>query len=278
MRRPVWGAFALGLCACTLLTDLDGLEGDGAGDAGGTDASLAMDAAPEAAIEGGAAADAGPDGACKGTKGPTPVRVGTYCIDATEVKGRDYQEFLAAKAGDTSGQPAECAWNTSYQPSIDATGDNPVFGADWCDAYAYCAWAGKRLCGAIGGGPTPMANLNNAFSSEWYRACSHDGERDYPYGNTRNPNACNGIDRDGGNGPVKVGSLPTCEGGYPGLFDMAGNLWEWESSCDPGGATAGCAIHGSSFASNDSTSCTSSRYIPRDRGGVNDVSIRCCSD
>lgn len=279
-RRIAWSAIALGLCACTLLTDLDGLSGgvapsseggvDGASDAVADGSTI--DAPP---IDAGTA-DA--EGGCTGTHGPTPVRVGSYCVDATEVTGRDYSEFLAAKAGDTSGQPPGCAWNTSYEPSIARNGEFPVFGADWCDAFAYCAWAGKRLCGKIGGGPLPAALVSNAFGDEWYRACSKEGTRAYPYGNTRNPNACNGSDRDGGAGPVPVGTLPGCEGGYPGLFDMAGNLWEWVSSCEDGGATAHCVIHGSSFAALDNTSCTTTSSPRRDRGGANDITIRCCSD
>ena len=130
--------------------------------------------------------------------------VGGYCVDSTEVRGSDYLEFLAATAGDAGGQAPECAWNASYQPSISAAGDAPVFGVDWCDARAYCAWAGKRLCGKIGGGPAPASVVNNAFSDEWYRACTKDGTRAFPYGNTRDPNACNGADRDGGSGPVDI--------------------------------------------------------------------------
>ena len=33
---------------------------------------------------------------------------------------------------------------------------------DWCDAYAYCEWAGKRLCGKIGGGPNADADYADA--------------------------------------------------------------------------------------------------------------------
>jgi formylglycine-generating enzyme required for sulfatase activity len=282
MWRRSWLALSIvsGLMSASACIDLGGLAGPSpsAASEGGTEGGLVEGGAdaPTGANDGGA--DSGPDGECQGTKGPTPVRVGSYCVDSTEVSGTQYTEFLAAKAGDTRGQPAECAWNTSYQPSTSASGNTPVFGVDWCDARAYCAWAGKRLCGKIGGGPTPSAGLNSQFSSEWYRACTKDGTRAFPYGNVRDPDACNGSDRDGGHGPTDVGSLKTCKGGYPGLFDMCGNLWEWEDSCEDGGANAQCAVRGSSFASPNAVSCDTLLTFQRDRGGANDVTVRCCSD
>src|SRR5262249_44889283 len=34
---------------------------------------------------------------------------------------------------------------------------------------------------------------------------------------------------------VDAGSFPECQGGPPGVFDMIGNAWEWEDSCDDAG-------------------------------------------
>ena len=45
------------------------------------------------------------------------------------------------------------------------------------------------------------------------------------------PMACNSVDA-GFDEALTVGSLDTCEGGVPGLFDMSGNLWEWTNSCE----------------------------------------------
>jgi formylglycine-generating enzyme required for sulfatase activity len=284
MRGFACGAVALALSACTLLTDFDALTGGAepspeAGADGAADAMADTAAASDAPVD----ADAGRNDAeagCKGIHGPKPVSLGSYCIDSTEVTGMSYTEFLAAKAGDMSGQPPACSSNASYEPTVAGNGQVPVFGVDWCDAFAYCAWAGKRLCGKIGGGAVPSALVTNAFADEWYNACSKGGTRDFPYGNTRDGDACNGADRDGSAGPVPVGSLPGCEGGYPGLFDMAGNLWEWEDSCSPdaGGADAGCMVRGSSYASNDSTSCSAARPFPRAFASLSVVTSRCCSD
>jgi len=166
------------------------------------------------------------------------VRVGAYCIDATEVTVKHYRAFLAAKAGDTSGQIAACAWNASYQPLDAPLGtafdDYPIVKVDYCDAVAYCTWAGKHLCGKQSGAPLATTEATNAARSEWFRTCSGnaDGTHQYPYGQTYGPATCNGIDHDAG--VLPVGALPGCVGAYPGVHDLSGNVREWEDACDDG--------------------------------------------
>jgi formylglycine-generating enzyme required for sulfatase activity len=95
-------------------------------------------------------------GECGEHGGAKMVRVGSFCIDATEVTRGEFLAFLAAPLEQrTAARPPECAWNTT-DPTINATASglgNPVGEINFCDALAYCAWAGKRLCGRIGGGP-----------------------------------------------------------------------------------------------------------------------------
>ena len=81
------------------------------------------------------------------------VTVGNYTIDATEVTRGAYAAFVAAKAGNVSGQVSQCSWNTSYDPDPFsplevASYDLPV-GVDWCDAYAYCQWNDQRCNGQV---------------------------------------------------------------------------------------------------------------------------------
>ena len=163
----------------------------------------------------------------------------SFCIDSTEVTVSQYQVFVDAKKGDMSGQiTPDCDFNTTYEPRTEdggapprsAQGDIPVGLVDWCDAYAYCKWANKRLCGRIGGGPAPFALPGDATESQWMFACSAGGAHPYAYGATFDTNACNDGETYSDIAPVK--KFPKCTGGFPGLFDMSGNVEEWEDSCD----------------------------------------------
>src|SRR5262245_22490367 len=126
---------------------------------------------------------------------PTPGG-GAYCMDATEASRGDYSAFIAvAKA---SGLPPECAWKTAFSTLSDVTmnGSAPATGVDWCDAWAYCANHGKRLCGHIGGGSNPFNSDTDPSASEWFNACSKGGTRTFPYGDAYSTSACIGADYD----------------------------------------------------------------------------------
>lgn len=242
---------------------------------------------------GGASGDVGPS--CpKALKGPALVGIptpdgGKYCIDATEVTNGQYAQFVAAKRADTSGQPAWCSWNTSYTPSSSwpAAGksDQPVVYVDWCDAYAYCKWAGKHMCGKIGGGANRSARRSDATKSEWFNACSKGGVLKYPYGCAYDPAACAGTD-GGSAGARPVGSMRRCEGGYAGLFDLSGNVSEWDDVCESGvgagdQATAGagdaCSVRGGSAYFRGEMGCADVVGARRDTALVS-VGFRCCAD
>jgi formylglycine-generating enzyme required for sulfatase activity len=166
-----------------------------------------------------------------------------YCIDRLEVTNQAYAVFLAhADASAPQQPPGRCDWNTSYAPAVpvDAGDTLPVLGVDWCDAYAYCRSLGRRLCGALGGGPVATNQRDLAGSSQWFRACSRTDTRVYPYGDVFNVDACADCDTTSGcvpadASPSPVGSRKTCTGGYSGISDMSGNAAEWEDGCDDGG-------------------------------------------
>jgi formylglycine-generating enzyme required for sulfatase activity len=296
-----------GLGACSLALDFAGID-DGArdGSAGVEDAAVSPDARadgpgfdatsdavspPDDAPPPNADATDAPatfptDGACPTLPGPVLVPAGGFCIDSTEVTVAQFTTYLAAKGGSLAGQPALCAWNTSLVPGgwpPAGSTAQPVPNANWCQAYMFCQWAGKRLCGAPDGGPADPNGWYDATKSEWFAACSRndDGLHDYPYGNAYETAACNGVDYDAGKA---LPSLASCVGGYPGLHDMSGNVYEWEDSCgqaDGGTALTGpndyCHTRGGAYDQVATTlQCDDGTAYTRESQSPN-LGFRCCS-
>jgi hypothetical protein len=299
MRRSLVVASAaavIGVGACRAFVDLEGLGGGDArpGD-GGLDVSTGVDSgsgdaaidSPVVVVDAGTDAEAGTP--CPSTGGPAPVRIplpdgGSFCIDSTEVTNVQYEAFLAAGVS-TANQGALCNWNTTYTPSSgwpypmnDA--QKPVGWVDWCDAQAFCKWAGKRLCASIGGSPLTPAAIGNPLLSEYVFACSKGGERLYPYGSIYEPTKCNGAETASVDVIENVKSRPGCEGGFPGVFDLGGNSHEWVDGCiltaDP--ATDECGFSASSYSHPlGDMACTVFHGRERD-GPLDEITIRCCSD
>jgi formylglycine-generating enzyme required for sulfatase activity len=215
------------------------------------------------------------------------VRVGSFCIDSTEVTNDQYATFLAATPALSLAPAPACSFKTSFTPSAGwpapTKKQNPVVLVDWCDAYAYCAWAGKRLCGAIGGGPSAKASVADKNVDQWYAACSANGANVYPYGgNVYISGKCNDLE-SGSKGTAPVESFAGCVGGYPGIFDMNGNAYEWEDACDVStGASDSCVIRGGSWGFSGTTygGCNTyfNDYVVKRSDNFNDTGFRCCSD
>lgn len=141
------------------------------------------------------------------------VHLDAFYIDQHEVTNAQYKAFVLANPKWQKGRIDRRFhegtyledWNENDYP--DGKEDHPVTWVSWHAAMAYAEWAGKRL-------PT---------EAEWeYAARGGWANQNYPWGSS--------IDVTRANYNGNVGST-TAVGTYPannyGLYDMAGNVWEW---------------------------------------------------
>jgi eukaryotic-like serine/threonine-protein kinase len=136
-----------------------------------------------------------------------PCRLPAFQISRHPVSNQQYRSFLAANPG----QRAPEYWKGREFPRSKAR--HPVVGVSLLDALAFCMWLGARL-------PT---------DEEWEKAARGIDGRSYPWGEEWADGLyCNNLDaRIGGTTPVD--KYPRGCSPY-GVWDMAGNTWEWTAS------------------------------------------------
>ena len=141
------------------------------------------------------------------------VYVDEFYMDQYEVTNAQFKAFVDAnpqwQKGNIPGNYHNGdylnRWTGNSYPS--GKENHPVVYVSWYAAMAYARWADKRL-------PT---------EAEWEKAArGRSTGQKYPWGNTIDSSQAN-YDRNV-SGPVPVGKYGANE--Y-GLYDMAGNVWEW---------------------------------------------------
>ena len=177
------------------------------------------------------------------------VRLDAFYMDAHEVTNADFQKFVDATGYVTEAE--RWGWSIAFLPeqpggmrapgaewwvkvdganwrhpsgpdtSVEGKEDHPVVQVSWTDAQAYCEWTGKRL-------PT---------EAEWeYAARGGTEGAPFAWGAEFAPDdqamANTWQGKFPAAAPVTDGFAETAPvGQYPangyGLYDMAGNVWEW---------------------------------------------------
>lgn len=133
------------------------------------------------------------------------IEISTFFMDTNEVTYSDYQECV--KAGKcTKAAPNYRGYSNPKQPML---------GANWYQARDYCNWREKRL-------PT---------ESEWEKAARGANGDLFPWGNDE-INCQKAIIKEHGKkgcGTGRTHDIASRPSFRYGLFDMAGNSWEWVS-------------------------------------------------
>jgi formylglycine-generating enzyme required for sulfatase activity len=143
------------------------------------------------------------------------VRLSAFYADTHEVTNKEYSIFLKKSKEWLAGRMPPKYDNGKYlaywrnEKYRKGEADLPVTNVNWYAAMAYCHWTGKRL-------PT---------EAEWeYAARGGLTGAEFPWGNDpADPKRAN-YGKGGFGKPGRVGSY--APNGY-GLFDMAGNVWEF---------------------------------------------------
>jgi sulfatase modifying factor 1 len=298
---------ALAACGSSPASNADGDDGGQQGTLDGAAASGDASADSGTAADAGAAdgpkctAPLGPNEECRNGL-PAPVfemLPAGFSMDTTEVTRSQYAAWLATTPP-TTGLPAECQGKTSFEPdatcmtnalvcatSCDA---HPQVCVDWCDATVYCQALGKQLCGArpdaIAQGETvAFTDWANAELDQYEYACSADGKQNYVYADTYDASACNTGCTGAACKTVVVASKTGCQGqpltaAFPGVFDLNGNVAEWDGVCASADPAAECHVRGGDMKSTAPTSTCDSgtgvALVARDKAEPS-VGFRCCS-
>jgi len=142
------------------------------------------------------------------------VTIASFYLDKYPVTNAQFKKFIEANPEWRPDRIAANLHNGNYlkhwnEPDALARKSNhPVVNVSWYAAVAYCRWTGKRL-------PT---------EAEWERAARGGLTALYPWGDQPVEKSRANYSGSGIGATTPVGTYPA--NGY-GLYDMAGNVWEF---------------------------------------------------
>lgn len=143
------------------------------------------------------------------------VRLSPFSIDTTPVTNRQFHRFVTARPAWRADRIADQLHNGSYLQHWDGhafppeLADHPVVFVSWYAAMAYASWAGGRL----------------PSEAEWEYA-GRGGLRaaEFPWGDEpADPTRANYA----GSGLGTTTAVRSCPPNAYGLYDLAGNVWEY---------------------------------------------------
>ncbi|MBK8027101.1 MAG: SUMF1/EgtB/PvdO family nonheme iron enzyme [Chloroflexi bacterium] len=169
-----------------------------------------------------------------GIRSQLMASVPAFHITRFPVTNKQFQAFLEDPDGYASprwwGFSAEAALWRAERPNPQAGkfegDDRPRDTVAWFDAMAFCNWLSARM----------QEDLCLPTSEQWFRAARGDSQRIYPWGDTFDPDYCNVKECE-----LKMTTPVTryTKGvSLFGVWDMAGNIWEWTVSAKIGPAGA----------------------------------------
>ncbi|MDP1713988.1 MAG: SUMF1/EgtB/PvdO family nonheme iron enzyme [Anaerolineales bacterium] len=194
------------------------------------------------------------------------VTLDGYWIQETKVTNRMYEQCV--KVGSCTTPKPELGGPVFGNPQFT---NQPVVGVTWDQAQAYCAWT-------QGGLPT---------EAQWEKAARGVNENVYPWGNAKP--ACDLLNfGDCVRRTTDVDAFPEGVSSY-GLFDMAGNVFEWVSDwynlnyysesplANPTGPQSGDyrVVRGSSFETFPSQIASTIRHFNEQGDSRRDIGFRC---
>ncbi|MBK7396793.1 MAG: SUMF1/EgtB/PvdO family nonheme iron enzyme [Myxococcales bacterium] len=206
-----------------------------------------------------------------------PTAKSSFCMDVNEVTVAQMEVYDGATPTVPAGLPARCTgkWDNYYKRDLGALPTEPAINANWCQAFAYCKWAGKRLCRAL-----DTAAALSTENSELYYACGNGAAATArPYGTSYVAGNCDV--ETGRSIPTSILATPKCHGPtapYDKIFNLIGSAEEWSEECTDSPAPSKCRARGGYFG-NISNVAVCARTVDYDiTSQFASLGFRCCAD